>query len=129
VADKPVSGQFEDMSFHGRDIALDGSSFLRCRFENCSLVYGGGTLPVLSGCRFDACSWNFTGEAANTVGFLSGLYNGGFEDLIEATFHQIRKGAMITRGEAGGAGADKWHGAKPVFGLPGPRLFKVPKRK
>jgi hypothetical protein len=126
---EPISGQFEDVSLQGREIVLDGSSFLRCRFEKCSLVYGGGALPVLSGCRFDDCSWSFAGAAANTVGFLSGLHNGGFEDLIEATFQQIRKGAMISRVETGGTGEDKWHGAKPVFGLPGPRVFKLPRQK
>ena len=27
--------------------------------------------------------------------FLSGFYNGGFADLIEATFHEIRKGDIV----------------------------------
>jgi len=119
---KSIQGQFEDKSFRQGEIALDGSSFVRCRFEGCQMVYAGGAPPMLSGCQFDDCSWNFAGEAANTIAFLSGFYNGGFEDLVEATFHRIRKGDMITQGDAPGGASNqppKLHGARSASGFPG----------
>lgn len=128
----PVRGRFEDKAFKALEVELDGSSFVRCKFENCKMTYAGGIPPVLSGCQFDDCAWGFAGEAANTIAFLSGFYTGGFEDLVEATFHQIRKGAMITQSPADDSGStdrSKLHGARPIFGLPGPRLYKIPKRK
>lgn len=125
-----VQGSFKAKSFQTCLVDLDGSSFDDCRFSGCQMVYSGGTPPVLANCQFDGCQWSFAGEAANTIAVMSGFYNGGFEDLIEQTFHQIRKGAMITlQEEADVGGTDKLRGARPIFGLPGPKLFKVAKRK
>ncbi len=125
-----VQGSFTDKTFKDCDVTLDGSSFERCRFDNCQLTYGGGVLPVVSGCAFDNCAWGFVDEAAHTIAFMSGFYNGGFDELIEATFHQIRKGAMIEQTEsATGPADDKLHGARPIFGLPGPKIFRIPKRR
>ncbi len=125
-----VHGRFKGRTFQDCDVDLDGSSFVDCRFTGCHMVYAGGALPVLSDCQFDDCSWSFAGEAANTIAFLSGFYNGGLEDLIERTFHQIRKGAMIMQEDAPESKRpDYLHGARPIFGLPGPKLFKVAKRK
>ena len=59
------------------------------------MVYQGGLPPVLRGCNFSDCRWSFGNEAANTLGFLSGFYNGGFADLVESTFHGIRRGDFM----------------------------------
>ena len=80
----------ENMTFTGKTIALDGSSFYACDFTDCTLIYN-GLLPVtMDGCSFDDCNWQFSGAASNTVGFMKALYAGGAKDLIEATFQNIR---------------------------------------
>jgi len=121
-----VKGSFKDRKFSGDQIALDGSSFFNCSFSNCTMVYSGGEIPTLSGCRFGDCGWQFGGEAANTIGFLSGLYQGGFDTLIEATFDEIRRGAMISRTAPSKPEDQNETGAarllKPL------RIFRIPKR-
>ena len=104
---------------------LDGSEFRNCQFKGCAFVYAGGPPPAIAGCNFDSCTWQFADEAANTVAFLSGFYNGGFADLIEATFHEIRKGDMVKPAKAGAA-QDK---GRSFFGMSPLKVFKVPKKK
>jgi len=125
----PVTGKFTQRTFSRREVTLDGSSFENCRFEGCTLSYNGGVPPSLSGCHFEKCSWQFGNDAANTIGFLSGMYNGGFDDLIEATFHEIRKGAMITQQPAVPNDEKK---AKPTSRssptFPPLKIFRIPKK-
>lgn len=122
-----IEGQFKDQSFVGKTIALDGSAFTSCVFSKCTMIYSGGEIPVLGGCRFEDCSWQFGGCAANTIAFLSGMYQGGFDRLIETTFHEIRRGAMVTQiseaksQPAGTTGVAKY--LKPL------RIFRIPKQE
>ncbi|MGJ8570395.1 MAG: hypothetical protein ACSHXI_06820 [Hoeflea sp.] len=94
---EPVQGRFSSRNYVDNAVMLDGSVFTDCVFFKCAMIYSGGEIPVLSGCRFDDCSWQFGGDAANTIAFLSGMYQGGFDRLIESTFHEIRRGAMISQ--------------------------------
>lgn len=71
-------------------IALDGCSFDECRFEHCHFVFNGYMGVTLTGCTFDGCTWEFAGPAANTITFMTALYGGGSQDLIEATIRKIR---------------------------------------
>ncbi|MEM7427441.1 MAG: hypothetical protein AAF441_15205 [Pseudomonadota bacterium] len=120
-----IQGRFEGEKFSRETIKLDGSEFVKCAFTDCAFVYAGGSPPGISGCNFDRCTWQFAGEAANTLAFLSGFYNGGFADLIEGTFHEIRKGDMLkTEAPAG-----KGKGGKSFFGIEPLKIFKVPKKK
>ena len=57
--------------------------------------YGGGVPPVLSGCSFQNCSFSFSGKAAYTLAFLSGMHGGGFGAMVEQTFQGIRDGAYL----------------------------------
>ncbi len=130
MAEAPrVQGAYQDKAFLDRDVMLDNSRFVNCRFERCAFVYSGGTMPVLSGCNFESCTWNFAGAAANTISLLSGLYNGGFAGMVEATFSHIRQGSMIAQAEQTAADqvTSPPHGIRTIPGLPGPRLIKVPK--
>ncbi|MCY0093642.1 hypothetical protein [Hoeflea ulvae] len=121
-----IKGKFKDQSFFDKNIALDGSAFVNCVFSKCTMVYSGGEVPVLSGCRFSDCGWQFGNEAANTIAFLSGMYRGGFDSLIESTFHEIRRGAMISRpvppepAKTGASAAARF--LKPL------RIFQIPKQ-
>lgn len=74
-------------------VELDGQEFLKCRFEECQMVYSGGPLPVLEGCVFHACRFGFEGAADRTIHMMKGLYHGlgeGGRTLINKTFEKIR---------------------------------------
>lgn len=122
-----IQGTFKNRSFFDKSIVLDGSSFRDCVFSKCAMIYSGGEVPALSGCRFDDCAWQFGGEAANTIGFLSGMYQGGFDRLIEATFHEIRSGALISQPAAAKQQTAR---APDVSGFLKPlRIFRIPKQE
>ena len=80
----------ENAVFKGRKITIDGGSFYSCQFVGCTLVFSGLMPPTLEGCNFNACSWQFSGPASNTIAFMTALYAGGAEDVIENTFRNIR---------------------------------------
>jgi hypothetical protein len=87
--------------FENVTIFLDGSSFVECTFDNCTLIYS-GLLPVaLDTSSFNNCRWEFSGAAQNTVGLMAALYGSGEQELIEATFDNIRgkpnPAAVITK--------------------------------
>jgi hypothetical protein len=80
----------QKQTFKDLTISLDGSTFVGCTFNHCKLIYS-GMLPVtLEDNVFNNCSWDFSGAARNTVGFMSALYMGGGKELIEATIDNIR---------------------------------------
>jgi hypothetical protein len=64
-------------TFEERDVVLDDHAYTNCVFRRCRLVYGGGPLPVISGCELDSCAFRFTRAAANTIGFFA-MLQGGF---------------------------------------------------
>ncbi|MDF1606907.1 hypothetical protein PZ897_01820 [Hoeflea sp. YIM 152468] len=122
---EPVQGRFSNRSFVEKAVMLDGSTFSDCVFSHCRLVYSGGDIPVLTGCQFNECNWQFSGDAANTIAFLSSMYQGGFDRLIESTFHEIRRGAMINQPALPGpAAATASTAAKFLKPL---RIFRMPK--
>lgn len=96
------------------------------------MIYSGGEIPVLSGCSFHDCAWQFGGEAANTIGFLSGMYQGGFDRLIESTFHEIRRGALISQSPAPTSAPDSTGTDGPTTAakfLKPLRIFRIPKQE
>jgi hypothetical protein len=88
-------------TFKDVTIFLDGSNFVECAFERCTLVYSGLMLVGLEANSFKQCKWEFSGSAQNTIVFMSVLYRGGAQELIEATFDNIRDkpnpAAVITK--------------------------------
>ncbi len=130
---KRVQGDFERRTFKNETIVLDASSFRDCRFAGCAFIYGGGRPPVLSGCDFRDCTWQFEAGAANTMAFLAGLHKGGFADLVDATVASIRAGDMIEDAAPSAPQPTKTklpetldfgHGTVPI-----PRVVMVPKRE
>lgn len=83
---KTISGRH----FVSERVTVDGRSFADCRFSGCRLVYAGGEPPAIRGCAFDDCRWEFADGAARTLAFLGGLYQGGFESVVEETFAALR---------------------------------------
>ncbi|OCW56919.1 hypothetical protein [Hoeflea olei] len=118
-----IKGSFRNRSFFEQSIGLDGSSFRDCVFTSCSISYCGGEIPSLSGCRFDGCTWQFGGPAANTIAFLSGMHRGGFDRLIEATFEEIRRGATLS--QPAPPPDDRTEGLNRL--LKPLRIFRIPK--
>jgi hypothetical protein len=54
-------------------IILDYGDFREVDFEECQLVYKGGTPPTLINCKLNKCVWHFEGEARNTLSFIKSL--------------------------------------------------------
>jgi hypothetical protein len=54
----PVEGKW----FYNQEVQLDGYSFVKCRFENCTLKLSRG-LFALDHCRLSGCSVIFSDEA------------------------------------------------------------------
>jgi hypothetical protein len=84
-------------TFKNSTIHLDSSTFENCTFENCTLVYSGLMQPTLVGNDFAQCRWEFAGSAANTINFLTGFYQTGGKDVVEATLNNIREGGSERR--------------------------------
>jgi len=54
-------------------VEVDGKSFRDTRFQKCTLIYSGGSVPVFDNCHFEGCTWTPTGPALNTMLFLRSL--------------------------------------------------------
>lgn len=65
-----------DTRFEDTTEVLDGKDYHRCVFVRCHLIFTGLGSVGLTGCEFIDCNWSFDGPAANTIGFLRGLYHG-----------------------------------------------------
>ncbi|MEF8796295.1 MAG: hypothetical protein V5A48_07580 [Salinivenus sp.] len=90
--DDPTREQIINQRFLGERIVLDGKHFEDCRFENCDLVYKGGVPPNFVRSEFAAPRFVFEDAAQSTVQFMSAIYNGIDERIIEKTFDEIRAG-------------------------------------
>ena len=87
--------RIEGQTFSEETVTLDCNEFIKCKFVNCVLEYQGFGTVGLEGCEFEDVNWTFTGPAANTIKFMTGLYTGageGGRKLIEGTFVNIKKG-------------------------------------
>ena len=80
-----------DQTYNGITILLDGSSFERCVFNDCRMIYQGGEPPQLVNCTFKGSNFGMDGPAANTLAFLNAMYHGGMKSVVEATFDNIRR--------------------------------------
>jgi len=75
--------KFEDVTFDGGRVSVDGSSFERCVFNATVLVYSGGEFPAFSHCSFNGTNWFFDGPAGNTVQLIRDLYQSPFKPMVE----------------------------------------------
>lgn len=82
--------QHEKVTFIDQQVLLDGNGYDGCKFERCELLFSGGTPPTLANSSFIDCSWTFDGPAERTLRLLAAMYGGGFQELIERTFDNIR---------------------------------------
>jgi hypothetical protein len=59
------------------------------------MIFGGTAIVRIAECSFNNVKWSFTGAAANTVSFMTAMYDGageGEKQLVEQTFNNIRRG-------------------------------------
>ena len=80
----------EDETLTGR-IALDNTSFVRCRFRQATLVYAGGAAPQIRDCSFENATFEFTGPAGRTLALLQALsaQKSGLRAIFKASFPKI----------------------------------------
>lgn len=91
---RPATGRgprsVEDEILSGR-IALDNTSFVRCRFRNAILVYAGGAAPQIRDCSFENATFEFAGAAGRTLALLQALsaQKSGLRAIFKASFPKI----------------------------------------
>ena len=89
--------EYRDRDFTGQTVQLDGNTFTGCTFRDCTLEFGGSGPLTLGANHFkEHVKWVFTGCAATTIAFMTGIYHGageGGRKLIEQTFENIRRGS------------------------------------
>lgn len=82
-----------DETFQNEAVELDGNTYTDCTFVGCRLIYRGGEMPTIEGCRLDGCAWEFEDSAGRTLEFMRGIYHGmgpGGRKVIQDTFRQKR---------------------------------------
>jgi hypothetical protein len=85
--------KFTEQIFRDSTEVIDGGEFDHCEFTNCTLLYKGGTLPILKNCQFKECRFTFEDAAERTINFLKIMYH-GFSDghrMVEHIFDQVRQ--------------------------------------
>lgn len=92
---------YQNRTFQNQDVVLDDNEFNGCTLENCNLIYSGSGKVALHNNSFIECRVIFNGPAASSLDFLGSLYRGGWADLVEATFANIRRGGNNISGDDG----------------------------
>lgn len=85
----------KNKTFTEEHIIIDNKRFVNCTFNNCDFVYRGAPTGFFSNCNFNSIkSWEFEGEAKNTVEFIAMTYHNigeGGKKMMENLFESIRK--------------------------------------
>lgn len=94
--------KFTGNTFVNQRIDLDDNIFDGNKFQNCTLVYGGGPLTFNNNSLHDV-NWEFVGAAGNTLAILKLLYEtDGFpQDFMEAILSSQQTEAEKKEGENG----------------------------
>jgi hypothetical protein len=98
---------FQNNTFIGQRILIDGHRFEGNLFENCVLVYGGGPFHMVNN-QLSGVRWEFVDSAARTVALLASFYQMGgtskeFVDVLLATFGKAPTVPIPTASVAPGA--------------------------
>lgn len=84
--------------FVNQQLKLSGNEFFNCEFVDCQLIFDASGPIKLDGCRFNSPRFLFDGPAADTLKFLSGIYNSGGDGAskryVEDVFDIVRKGRI-----------------------------------
>jgi hypothetical protein len=88
-----VMAEYLGKDFAKTDVVLDGNSYMQCSFTECNMVYRGGQIPQIRGCRIERCRWIWEEGAIRTIQFLKGIYSGlgqGGRELVDDVVKEIR---------------------------------------
>jgi hypothetical protein len=87
----------ENRTYKDQTVRIDGTLFVRCRFDNCKLIFKAQDLVGFDHCDLIECQWVFDGPAENALLFLSALYRLGpaGQDLVEGIFQSVRTGEVF----------------------------------
>lgn len=80
--------------FENEDVIIDFTVYENCYFNKCRIIYYGHGPFQMIGDRFDDCSYELAGPAANAINYLRSMYHGNNEGgraLVENTFQMIRQ--------------------------------------
>jgi hypothetical protein len=77
------------MWFSDQEIAIDGYTFVRCRFDNCTIYVKKGTFS-LERCFFGGCRFNYQDESLRVVKLFNILLptNARFWGALAPEFHE-----------------------------------------
>lgn len=81
---------YSSNTFIGQRLQIDGHTFTGNTFQNCVLVYGGGSIDF-SNNALHGVRWEFVDAAARSIALLSSFYQSGgeskeFVDILLSTF-------------------------------------------
>ena len=62
--------QFENHTFVGHDVYLDGRSFNDCKFQNCRIFIKLGSYELKGDIQFEDCTFDINGPASNVESIL-----------------------------------------------------------
>ncbi len=82
--------EFRDRVFQNERVTVDGNTFTGCTLRNCVLVFAASQPFTFNANTITNCRVEFVGIAGETLKILKSLYHGGFADLVEQTFENIR---------------------------------------
>lgn len=84
----------KNKTFNEDYIVIDNKRYVGCTFNNCDFVYRGAPTGFFSKCDFNSIkSWEFEGEAKNTLEFIAMTYHGigeGGKKMMENLFEGIK---------------------------------------
>ena len=85
---------YQNNSFSGETIELDGSAFRQCSFEDCTLRFCAAGSTELSGCTFAGSQLVADGAAKLTLSYLRAFYHGlgaWGRGCVDEMFEAIRR--------------------------------------
>ena len=88
----------KDQVFERQPLEVDGTTFERCKFKECRIIFSAIDNVTFKDCTFIACNWVFDGPAETMLDYLSALYHGlgpAGPTLVEDIFQGIRDGSLI----------------------------------
>ncbi|MBB4096829.1 hypothetical protein [Sphingomonas kyeonggiensis] len=72
--------EYDNQTFEGVEVTLDGNSYRNCSFNNVTLIYSGGPVDMTD-CRMDRFQIRFGGDLAQGLHTLYQLF--GTEGMLQ----------------------------------------------
>jgi hypothetical protein len=107
--------RYEKRSFKDETLALDGNEYIDCTFENCTMVYSGGSF-TLEPFAFDGVHWRFAGPAGRGVEISQKLQAITVDRMpADHLVHIGSKFFKLTDNPKGVVGSEKGSAAEPSY--------------